>query len=138
MVVYWKWQLGVDVENQWLRKKSSISNLKYGLSESLYHIHLWTDWMIDRAERHNWKSRLWIRKGEWIAKIVILSHAFLLDHKDEGTLFWWNPLGRSSISRLIQNKFFRILSNAERICIWVFKAYFVKKKNIKCISSENR
>ena len=50
---------------------------------------------IDRTERHDLKSRLWLffypflfplkkegrRKGERIAKIVILSHAFLLDHK---------------------------------------------------------
>ena len=48
---------------------------------------------MDRAERHELKSRLLFffspfssllkklgrRKGEWIAKIVILSHAFLLD-----------------------------------------------------------
>ena len=46
----------------------------------------------DRAERHELKSRLWLfffpflfpplkkeGKGEWIAKIVISSHAFLLD-----------------------------------------------------------
>ena len=48
----------------------------------------------DLAERNDLKLRLWLffsrflfppkkegrRKGEWIAKIVFLSHAFLLDH----------------------------------------------------------
>ena len=42
------------------------------------------------------------------------------------------------VSRLIQNKFFRILRDAERICVWVFKAYFVKMFFfLKCISSDN-
>ena len=36
--------------------------------------------------------------------------------------------GGGGVSRLIQNKFFRILRDAERICVKVFKAYFVKKK----------
>ena len=35
-----------------------------------------------------------------------------------------------TLSRLIQNKFFRILRDTERICVWVFRAYFVKKKFI--------
>ena len=47
----------------------------------------------DRVERHDLKSQLWLfffpflfppkkdgrGKGEWIAKIMILSHAFLID-----------------------------------------------------------
>ena len=37
-------------------------------------------------------------------------------------------VGGWGVRRLIQNKFFRILSNAKRICVWIFKAYFVKKK----------
>ena len=51
-------------------------------------------------------------------------------------LFFWG--GVAGVSRLIQNKFFRILSNAERICVLVFKEYIVKKKfSLKCISSDD-
>ena len=57
----------------------------------------------DRAERYDLKSRLWLffspflfppkkqgeRKGEWIGKIVILSHAFMLDLYREPKIKDW-------------------------------------------------
>ena len=43
-----------------------------------------------------------------------------------------------TVSRLLQNKFFRIPMASERICVQVYKVYFVKKNFLICISSENR
>ena len=44
-------------------------------------------------------------------------------NKVTGKLLWE---GGGRVSRLIQNKLFRILRDAERICVWVFKEYIVK------------
>ena len=75
-----------------LRIYISSNNGNKEVSLSIYSLYIYLS--MDQAERHDIWPRLWLffspflspskkegrRKGEWIARIIIKSHAFLLDH----------------------------------------------------------
>ena len=83
--------------SNWLKKYYLSQLKKMELVKKICTITLTVGWLkkkqLDRAERHDFWPRLWLffspflfplkkevrRKGEWMSKSVIKSHAFLLD-----------------------------------------------------------